>query len=96
MKTVLIKDLVKGTSTNVEALPLFLEMKTAIENETLITLSFANIDYVSSSFLNSSIGEFIEQYGFDVFAKNVKFTGCNKDLANMIKTYVEKTKTLVG
>ena len=96
MKTLVIKDLVTGTSTNSEAVPLFLEMKSIVESNTIVTLSFAGIDYVSSSFLNSSIGEFIEQFGFNYFASNVKFTNCNKDLANMIKTYVAKTKTLAN
>ena len=96
MKTLVIKNLVLGTSTNVEAIPLFLEMKKCTEDNTSITLSFNGVDYVSSSFLNSSIGEFIEIYGFKYFASNVKFTDCNTDLANMIKSYVTKSKTLIS
>lgn len=95
MKTLVIKNLVTGTSTNTEAVALYVEMKKSADLGDCFTLSFAGIDYVSSSFLNSSVGEFIETYGFDMFVKNVKFTDCNKDLASMIKSYVTKFKTLV-
>lgn len=95
MNTLVIKKLVTGTSTNSEAVALYVEMKKRADLGDCFTLSFARVDYVSSSFLNSSIGEFIETYGFDTFAKNVKFTDCNKDLASMIKSYVTKFKTLV-
>lgn len=95
MKTLVIKKLVTGTSTNSEAVALYVEMKKSADLNDSIILSFAGIDYVSSSFLNSSVGEFIETYGFDVFVKNIKFTDCNKDLATMIKSYVTKFKTLV-
>ena len=95
MIILVIKNLVTGTSTNTEAVALYVEMKKSADLGDCFTLSFAGIDYVSSSFLNSSVGEFIETYGFDMFAKNVKFTDCNKDLASMIKSYVTKIKTLV-
>ncbi len=95
MKTLVIKNVVTGTSTNAEAIALYIEMKNSVDLGDTITLSFAGIDYVSSSFLNSSIGEFIETYGFDAFVKNIKFTDCNNDLATMIKSYVTKFKTLV-
>lgn len=95
MKTLVIKNLVTGTSTNTEAVALYVEMKKSADLGDCFTLSFAGIDYVSSSFLNSSVGEFIETYGFDMFVKNVKFTDCNKDLASMIKSYITKFKTLV-
>lgn len=96
MKTLVIKTLVMGTATNVEATPLFLEMKKCTDSNTPITLSFVGVDYVSSSFLNSSVGEFIELFGYNYFAENVKFTGCNHDLASMIKTYVVKSKATVN
>lgn len=97
MKTIIIKDIVKGTSTNSEALPLFLEMNNVVvtSNESVV-LSFNNIEFVSSSFLNSSIGQFIEKYGFDRFSKNVKFADCKTDIAARIKDYVLKYKSLVN
>lgn len=95
MKTLVIKNLVTGTSTNAEAFSLFLGMKNCAELGSSFTLDFTGVDYVSSSFLNSSIGEFIETYGFNTFASNVKFSGCNKDLAALIKSYVAKFKSLV-
>lgn len=95
MKTLVIKNLVTGTSTNAEAFSLFLDMKNCAAADNSFTLDFTGIDYVSSSFLNSSIGEFIETYGFNTFASKVKFSSCNKDLATMIKGYVAKYKTLV-
>jgi hypothetical protein len=95
MKTLVIKNLVTGTSTNSEAIALFIEMKKSADIKDSFILSFAGIDYVSSSFLNSSVGEFIETYGVETFVKSIKFADCNKDLATMIKSYVTKFKTLV-
>jgi hypothetical protein len=97
MKTLVIKDLVKGTSTNSEALPLFMKMDDAVSvaKETVV-LSFNSIEFVSSSFLNSSIGQFIEKHGFDLFSKTVKFADCKTDIAARIKDYVLKYKSLVN
>jgi|SRR6218665_1150480 len=95
MKTLVLKDIVHGTSTNSEAYNLYLEMQNGVgDKNQSITLSFAGIAYVSSSFLNSSLGEFIDKYGFDFFAKHMKFTDCKPELAKQIKDYVIKYKSL--
>lgn len=95
MKTLILKDIVHGTSTNSEAYVLYLEMQNVVEDKNQsITLSFSEIAYVSSSFLNSSLGEFIDKFGFDFFAKRIKFTDCKPELAKQIKDYVVKYKSL--
>ena len=96
MKTLIVNNLVLGTSTNTEATPLFIAMKNSVDTGAIISLSFKDVAYVSSSFLNSSIGEFIDVYGFDFFKNNVKFANCNSDLATLIKGYVTKYKSLVN
>src|SRR4051812_37263920 len=93
MKTLILSSIVNGTSTNFEALALYLELRKSAENKEAVTLSFAKISHVSSSFLNSSIGQIMEEYGFEYFAKNVKFVNCTTSVAIRIKDYVSKYKS---
>lgn len=95
MKTLIVNNISNGTSTNSEAFSLYLELqKTARDNNSII-LSFTNITFVSSSFLNSSIGQFIDEFGFNYFSKHIKFADCTPELAKRIKDYVVKYKSLV-
>lgn len=95
MKKLVLKDIVRGTSTNLEAETLFSEINKSISKGETVSLSFTNITHVSSSFLNSSIGEIIDKFGFDYFVGHVKFTDCKANMAVRIKDYVLKYKTLV-
>lgn len=90
MKTLVIKKIVSGTATNIEAFPLYLEMKSCAEKSDPMTLSFKDVEFTSSSFLNSSIGAFIDYFGFENFSKGIKFTDCTPEVASFIKGYVKK------
>ena len=66
MKTLLkITELTPSTITNADAVPLALAMRKAIDNGEIVVLSFHDVTTLTSSFLNSSIGEIIEEFGFD-------------------------------
>ena len=87
-----VKSLCKATSTNNDAVPLFMalcENSASDKNE----IDFKDIDFVSSSFLNSSIGLFIENYGLDTFKSTMKCTNCSPAVAKMIRKYVKNSES---
>ncbi len=92
MKTIqkiFVKDLCNGTYTNVDGFSLFSEIDNLLSNNSEVLLSFTEIDSVSSSFLNSSIGAVIEKYGLDVFKKDIRITNYTPNIAKILKKYVD-------
>jgi hypothetical protein len=75
MRTLILKNLVINTSSNTEGVVLFNELKDAYLHKEIITLDIDGNLSLSSSFLNSSIGSFLEMYGLTEFKSIVKFRG---------------------
>lgn len=92
MKTLILNDIVKNSSSNDEGIILFNALKDAYLNkEKLVLLVGADLT-MSSSFLNTSIGEFLDMYGFSNFKETVKFKGSKNQflrLSDYIKKYEE-------
>lgn len=93
MKTLILKDLVKGTSSNEQGLVLFESLKNAYLSNTSLILQVDSDLPISSSFLNTSIGLFLETYGLDSFKKTVKFKG-SKSQFTRLANYIDKYKNL--
>jgi len=87
MKHVLI-EIVKGTLTNSEGVKVFKLLDKSISDEVTIELSFSGASALSSSFLNSSIGELIEKYGFERFKQYVKLVDLRQSVANQLRDYL--------
>lgn len=92
---IIVKDVTYGTSTNAEAIPLFLLMDNALLNNKSIVLSLKDCNAMSTSFLNSSIGSIIEKYGWDGLKGKLSIIDYNPSVAGVIKTYLENSKNLV-
>lgn len=89
MKTLILKNIVKNAGSNEEGLVLFSSLKNAyLENNILILHVDSDLS-MSSSFLNSSVGLFIDNYGLDEFKNIVKFKGSKNQFSRM-KNYIEK------
>jgi hypothetical protein len=58
----------------------------AVNNNVIITIPGHLI--ISSSFLNSSIGKFIDVFGLDKFRKNVRIS-CNQNIYYQLKKYID-------
>jgi len=90
MKSLVLKDLVKDSSSNEQGQLLFTSLESALQKEEIVLLYVDSESTLSSSFLNSSIGLFLDKYGLDMFKKTVKFKGSKSQflrLANYIKKY---------
>jgi len=69
---------------------LFQLLKQYVEEGNIVILKVENNHILSSSFLNSSIGEFLENYGTEKFKSTVKVKGNRtqfKRIAKYLKLY---------
>lgn len=87
-KKIVLNDLVDGTSTNANALPFFMELKQALAEGLELEVSFEGCPAPSSSFLNSSIGEILDTYGYDRFKQYIRLTHLRPTAANILKEYI--------
>ena len=75
MDTLILKTIIEDTSSNSEGLVLFSRLKNAYLSDSPIVLVVDSELHMSSSFLNTSIGYFLEEYGMSNFKKTVRFQG---------------------
>ena len=84
---VFIKDIVKDTYTNAAGFVLLTFLQDYLRRGKPVTLSFKDAPPTSTSFLNSSIGELLDKYGFTKFKELVKFVDLNATQAQVLKNY---------
>lgn len=92
MKTqikILLSSIVSDTETNSEGVKLFCVIAKAIRSEESILLEIDSNMTLSSSFLNSSFGEIIDNYDIDVLKTHVKIQ-TTKTQFERINTYLNK------
>lgn len=88
-----VKDIVSNTETNVEGVKLYCIIEKTIKDNSTIILEIENDMILSSSFLNSSLGSILDNYGFNNLKNNLKLK-CNKYQFQRINTYLNKYKEL--
>lgn len=93
MKTLVLKNIVKDTSSNDQGMLLFTYLKDAYLSNDSIILDVDSDLSMSSSFLNSSIGLFLDNFGLDNFKKTLKFKG-TKTQFSRIADYISKYNEL--
>ena len=89
MKTIYLSNIVIDTYTNSAGYSLYLELEKYISKGKKVILSFKNATPTSSSFLNSSIGEVIDKFGFDSFKSQIKLSDMSKSQAGVLKKYFD-------
>ncbi len=87
-----IKDIVTDTYTNASGFCLYTVMKPLFDSNTKVELSFDGITATSLSFLNSSFGALIEDFGIEKFISLVKPINITKSEAELIKKYISGFK----
>ena len=87
MDTIIIKDICEDTYTNRSGFVLFTQVEKYVSKGQTVSLSFKGISGLSSSFLNSSIGALVENYGRSIlqFIRPISLT---KVQAHILKDYV--------
>lgn len=90
---IIVKDLVPSTLSNADGYQLFIAIDKILASGNNVVLSFHDINTLSSSFLNSSFGNMIDKYGFDVLSK-IRIIDYTAILANFIKKYIDDLKSI--
>lgn len=85
----LLSSIVSNTETNSEGVKLFCVIAKAIKNEESILLEIDSDMTLSSSFLNSSLGEVIDNYSLDILKTYLKVQ-TTKTQFERINTYLNK------
>ena len=82
-----IKDIVQDTYTNASGFILLTTLQNYLQQGQSIVLSFKDSTPTSTSFLNSSVGELLDQYGFAKFKSLIKFVDLSATQAQVLKNY---------
>jgi STAS-like domain of unknown function (DUF4325) len=88
--TLKIMDIVNGTATNDEGMLLFLELDKHLSVGQKVRLSMLEATPFSTSFLNSSIGDVIDKYGYEHFRKMVVFTQFRPAQVKYLQMYFDQ------
>lgn len=83
-----VSDICISTYTNADGQTLKAAVTKLLSGCDTVVVSFHGIDSVSTSFLNSSFGELVSDFGLESIKKRVKITGYTSSLLNSIKIYV--------
>jgi len=92
-KKISIKDVASSTLSNADGVKLQTAIDKILSDGDTVVISFYGINVVSSSFLNSSLGNLIDKYGFDILAK-IKLIDYTATIASYIKSYISNIKSL--
>ncbi len=87
-----VKDISQGTLSNIDGVNLKIAIENSLGNADIILLSFEGISSISSSFLNSSIGEITDKFGFDILKDRIKITNYTPHLAGIIQKYISNLR----
>lgn len=86
--TIIVKNGAPGTLSNADGVSLKIAIEKALSDDNIAILSFAGIDTISTSFLNSSIGEIVDQFGIQTLKNRIKISHYTPSLAAVISKYV--------
>ncbi|MFV0564925.1 MAG: STAS-like domain-containing protein [Flavobacteriaceae bacterium] len=93
MKTLILKNIVKNSGSNEQGAVLFHHLQDAYLNKDTLILHVDSSLSMSSSFLNSSMGLFLDKYGLNNFKQTVKFKGSRNQFFRL-SDYINKYGTL--
>lgn len=84
-----VLDVVSNTISNADAVPLRIAIENSLSENKAIKLSFSGISLLTTSFLNSSLGEVIDTCGIDVVTKSISIVDYTPSVGNFITQYVK-------
>ncbi len=93
MKTIVLKSLITDSSSPNQGIILFESLQNAYLNKEVVFLHIDSDISMSLSFLNSSIGRFLDEYGLDNFKTTVKFKGSKNQFTRLLE-YITKYSRL--
>ncbi len=87
--TISLNSIVSNTETNTEGIKLFCVISKAIKDDKLIILEIDSDMALSSSFLNSALGEIIDNYSLDILKSYLKIKSSRTQF-DRINSYLTK------
>jgi len=87
--TLVLTSLVTGTSTNAEGDKLFAALIPFVAAGQIVRLSLLHASPMSTSFLNSSFGELMDQFGTAAVRASLKLVDYLPSHAAIIKCYID-------
>ena len=94
--TLVLTSLVVGTSTNAEGDKLFAALAPHIAAGKVVRLSLLQASPMSTSFLNSSFGELIDEFGLAAVRASLKLIDYLPSHAGIIKNYIDAFQSEVA
>ena len=92
--TIFLDHTVAGTYTNIEGAKLYAALAPHLAAGTVVRLSLRNATPMSSSFLNSSIGDLMDHYGLDKLRHCLRLVDYLPSHAAAIKKYMTDVASL--
>jgi len=92
--TIDIKSTCSGTLTNNDGLALLYAIENVLRDTDAVILSFAGIDTISTSFLNSSLGEIVEKHGLIQLKGRILIKNYTPAVGAMVQKYMLNLKKL--
>lgn len=92
MKTLDLRQIVSDFSSNSAGFTLYSVLQKEMESNSDVILVVDKDMTLSSSFLNSSIGAILEEYGINKFKQNIKFQG-SKSQFHRMRDYINVYNT---
>jgi hypothetical protein len=89
-----LTDIVSGTSTNVDGCALFFVVDKIINANNTVYIDLTDATPLSSSFLNSSIGELIDKYGITKIKQSISYKNATSSMFNNLKNYYNILETM--
>ncbi len=89
-----VSEIIDGTTSNDDGMKLFIALKLYLDKSVIVVLSLKDSGSMSTSFLNSSLGEIISIYGYNFFKNHIRIVDYTNSQIRIISRYIEKVKQL--
>lgn len=94
MRLIVVNDLYPACTTNMDAVALDAAVRSALRDGDAVKLDFHGITGMTTSFLNSSFGGWVEDFGMDALKGKITLTNYKPYIANFIKKYLDHTRDM--
>jgi hypothetical protein len=95
MKTdkITLTDYTNSALSNADGVKVYTVVNNLLTDGGNVIVSFAGINAVSTSFLNSFIGSLADQHGFNILTR-VKIVDYTVSIANFLKNYIKELRSV--
>ena len=92
MHLIKVYDLTSTCTTNADAVALDVAVRNVLNAGESVKLDFHGITGMTTSFLNSSFGGWVEDFGFEALKGRIVLTNYTPFIAKFIRTYMDNCR----